>query len=136
MPQIDLIEESFVVARPARVAALLADPARWPGWWPDLSLSVFQDRAEQGVRWTVAGALVGSMEVWLEPHADGVIVHHYVRADLARPARSNRVVRRESRRRALHAKRLFWNVKDELEGRRLPGEAAAHAEGTEGNVVG
>ncbi|HEY9390387.1 MAG TPA: polyketide cyclase / dehydrase and lipid transport [Mycobacteriales bacterium] len=123
MPQIDLIEESFVVAEAHRVAAVLRDPARWVTWWPDLSLSVFQDRAEQGVRWTVSGALVGSMEVWLEPHADGVIVHHYVRADMAgdRTPRP-RTVTREARRRARHAKRLFWALKDELEGARRPGE--------------
>lgn len=123
MPQIDLIEESFVVARPERVAAVLRDPARWRGWWPDLDLSVFQDRAEQGIRWTVSGALVGSMEVWLEAHADGVVVHHYVRADLpGGRVPAPRAAVRELRRRSLHAKRLFWSLKDELEGGRLPGE--------------
>ncbi|HEY9474179.1 MAG TPA: polyketide cyclase / dehydrase and lipid transport [Mycobacteriales bacterium] len=126
MPQVDLIEESFVVAAADRVAAVLRDPTRWARWWPDLSLSVFQDRAEQGIRWTVSGALVGSMEVWLEPHADGVIVHHYVRADLAGGrVPPVRVVTREARRRAMHAKRLFWALKDELEGARRPGEGTS-----------
>lgn len=124
MPQIDLIEESFVVAAPGRVAELFRDPNRWRGWWPDLSLSVFQDRADQGIRWTVSGALVGSMEVWLEPHSDGVIVHHYLRADLPDGrVPSGRAARREVRRRARHAKRLFWALKDQLEGARRPGEA-------------
>lgn len=123
MPQVDLIEESFVVAEPARVAAALRDPVRWRAWWPDLSLRVFQDRAEQGIRWNISGALVGSMEVWLERFGDGVIVHHYLRADppdgRVLPARA---AAREVRRRALHAKRLFWAFKDEMEGRRQPGD--------------
>lgn len=137
MPQVDLIEESFVVATPAAVAATVRDATRWRGWWPDLSLTVFQDRGEQGVRWNVTGALVGSMEVWLEPHGDGVILHHYLRADLpAGPAtgtdtgraatnvRPGRLVR-ETRRRSRHAKRIFWALKDELEGNRGAGEPCA-----------
>lgn len=117
-----------MAAAPAAVAALVGDPARWPSWWPDLRLSVSADRAEQGVRWTVAGALAGSMEVWLEPHADGVIVHHYLRCDApggqVLPARRAAA---ERHRRQRHARRLFWAVKDELEGDRRPGEPAAGA---------
>ena len=56
MPQLDLVDETFVVAEPARVAAAVRDPARWAGWWPDLRLGVFQDRGEAGVRWNVRGA--------------------------------------------------------------------------------
>lgn len=132
MPQVDLIEESFVVAEPATVAAAVRDTSRWRGWWPDLSLTVFQDRGDQGIRWNVTGALVGSMEVWLEPHGDGVIVHHYLRADrsdgpASTPAGSHRPGRlaRETRRRSRHAKRVFWALKDELEGNRSAGEPCA-----------
>ena len=117
MPQLDLIDETFVVADPARVAAVVRDPARWPGWWPDLTLAVFQDRGDAGIRWNVRGALTGSMEVWLEPYGDGVLVHHYVRCD----ATGGTVTPRERRRRQRHAKRLFWALKDELEGDRRPG---------------
>jgi hypothetical protein len=119
--QFDLVDETFVVADPVRVAEVVRDPARWPRWWPDLTLAVFQDRGEAGVRWTVRGALTGSMEVWLEPYSDGVLVHHYVRCDAA----SGSLDRRERRRRQLHAKRLFWALKDELEGDRRAGEPRA-----------
>ena len=122
MPQLDLIDETFVVADPARVAAAVRDPARWPGWWPDLTLGVFQDRGDAGVRWNVRGALTGSMEVWLEPYGDGVVVHHYVRCD---PAGGGPVGARERRRRQRHAKRVFWALKDELEGDRRAGEPRA-----------
>lgn len=118
MPALDLVDETFVVAAPAAVAAVVRDPGRWPVWWPDLRLTVFQDRGEAGVRWNVRGALTGSMEVWLEPCLDGVLLHHYVRCDRSdgRPVR-----RRERRRRQTHAKAVFWAVKDELEGDRPPG---------------
>ena len=123
MPQLDIVDETFVVAEPARLAAVVRDPARWRGWWPDLRLGVFQDRGDAGVRWNVHGALTGSMEVWLEPYGDGVIVHHYVRCDpgdgrtlSAGPAA------RELRRRQRHAKRIFWALKDELECGRRPGD--------------
>ena len=121
MPALDLVDETFVAAPAARVAAVVRDPGRWRDWWPDLRLTVFQDRGDAGVRWNVRGALSGSMEVWLEPHGDGVILHHYVRCDPARPAN----LARERRRRQRHAKRVFWAVKDELEGARPAGTPAA-----------
>jgi hypothetical protein len=120
--RLDLIDETFVVAAPAAVARVVRDPARWRQWWPDLDLTVFQDRGEQGVRWNVRGALAGSMEVWLEPYGDGVILHYYLRCDppagrTLRPSAAQREVRRRSR----HAKRVFWALKDELEAGRPPG---------------
>jgi len=119
---LDLVDETFVVAAPTTVAAVVRDPDRWLGWWPDLRLSVFQDRGDAGVRWNVRGALTGSMEVWLEPCKDGVLLHHYVRCDRSdgRPVRQ-----RERRRRQAQAKAIFWAVKDELEGDRRPGEPRA-----------
>ena len=119
MAQLDLVDETFVVAAPAAVAAVVRDPARWPGWWPDLRLGVFQARGDAGARWNVRGALNGSMEVWLEPYGDGVLVHHYVRCD---PVGRDRITPRERSTRERHAKRLFWALKDELEGDRAPGE--------------
>jgi hypothetical protein len=121
VPALDLVDETFVAAPPGRVAAVVRDPGRWRDWWPDLRLTVFQDRGDAGVRWNVAGALRGSMEVWLEPFGDGVIVHHYVRCE---PAAGTRPAR-ELRRRQRHAKRVFWALKDELEGARAAGRPAA-----------
>jgi hypothetical protein len=119
---LDLVEETFVVAAPAAVAAAVRDPRRWRQWWPDLRLGVFQDRGDAGVRWNVRGALTGSMEVWLEPCGDGVLLHHYVRCDRSDGAP---VGRRERLRRQTHAKAIFWALKDELEGDRRPGEPRA-----------
>ena len=62
VPQLDLADDTFVVADPGRVADVVADPAQWARWWPELELTVFQDRGEKGIRWTATGALVGSCE--------------------------------------------------------------------------
>jgi hypothetical protein len=122
VPQLDLVDETFVVAEPARVAAVVRDPARWAQWWPDLRLGVFEDRGDAGVRWNVRGSLTGSMEVWLEPYGDGVIVHHYVRCDPPGGPLPPAAAARQRRRRQRHAKRVFWALKDELERGRRPGE--------------
>ncbi|HEV7657670.1 MAG TPA: polyketide cyclase / dehydrase and lipid transport [Mycobacteriales bacterium] len=119
MAALDLVDETFVVAHAAAVAAVVRDPARWERWWPDLRLGVFQDRGDAGVRWNVRGALTGSMEVWLEPYGDGVLVHHYVRCD---PVGRDTITPRERRARQRRAKQVFWALKDELEGDRRPGE--------------
>lgn len=131
---IDLVDETFIAADPARVAAAVADPAHWRIWWPDLTLTVFMDRGLAGIRWSATGALVGSVEIWLEPMADGVLLHHYVRADLpgfgrpgtARPTGSGRRARvtaaRLRRRRAQAWKRHVWRLKDALEADRVVGE--------------
>lgn len=123
VPQVDVIDETFLVAEPALVGDLLRDPDRCRAWWPDLRLSVFTDRGAQGVRWNVRGALVGSMEVWLEAYGDGVIAHYYLRADpAAGPYADPRRAQAEVHRRQRAAKRIFWRLKDELERDRPPGE--------------
>ena len=119
MAALDLIDETFVVADPAAVAAVVRDPRRWELWWPGLRLGVFQDRDDAGIRWNVRGALTGSMEVWLEPYGDGVLLHHYVRCD---PVGRDRISPRERRRRQRATKRVFWALKDELEGPRAAGQ--------------
>lgn len=132
MPLVDVADETFLVAAPQTVAAVIADPARWRSWWPDLNLVVFMDRGLKGVRWTVTGALVGSCEIWLEPYGDGVIAHHYLRADPTRPGsdteplaasprRLARRGRRLSRQRVVAWKAVVNALKDELEAGRAPG---------------
>jgi len=126
MPTVDLIDETYLVADPATLAARLQDPSLWRAWWPDLELSVFQDRGVQGLRWTVTGRLVGSSEIWLEPFRDGVVLHYYLRAELTRRGSDTDVlggrpgsVRRRSlaagRRHAAELKRAVNALKDELE---------------------
>lgn len=83
------------------------------------------DRGAAGIRWNITGALVGSMEIWLEayePPLDGVLLHFYLRADPAalgsttEPAPlAGRAAAAESVRWATSSKRNFWNLKDEME---------------------
>ena len=126
MPAVDLVDETFVVVDRASIAAVVADPARWARWWPELQLTVFMDRGLDGIRWSVAGRWVGSLEIWLEAVGDGVLVHHYARLDPVDPSTGGpRPVptdlsgrRRAARARAVRAtawKRSIWALKDELE---------------------
>jgi hypothetical protein len=64
---LDVIDETFVLAGRGEVAAAFADPREWTRFWPDLDLTVFADRGEAGIRWSVTGRWVGSAEVWCEP---------------------------------------------------------------------
>ncbi len=120
MPVLDLSDETFLVAAPARVAAEVARPEQWARWWPDLRLAVFMDRGVHGLRWSVAGALVGSSEIWLEPVLDGVLLHYYLRADLAAGTRGHGISRVRHQR-ATHWKQHVWELKRRLEGDRRPG---------------
>jgi hypothetical protein len=122
MPKIDVVDETFVVADPADLAARLASPELWRAWWPTLELTVFMDRGLKGTRWSVSGELHGSMELWLEPWHDGVIVHWYLRAD---PVREGADVRRLRRGYVLAHRRHVNGLKDRLEAGRSPGEARA-----------
>ncbi|MDQ6650549.1 MAG: polyketide cyclase / dehydrase and lipid transport [Actinomycetota bacterium] len=132
MPALDLIDETYLVAEPATVAARIRDPELWRTWWPALHLSVYQDRGEQGLRWTVTGTLVGSSEIWLEPCRDGVLLHYYLRAELTgrgsdtevmtgRQARVRRRALAAGRRHSAELKRALNALKDELEAGRPPG---------------
>ena len=131
MARVDLVDETFVVAAPQAVAAVVHDPERWRRWWPDLDLTVFMDRGDAGIRWSVGGALHGSTELWLEPVLDGVVVHYYLRADDsgrdpagrddAGSLREHRAADRLRGRRARAWKTCVNALKDELEGGRAPG---------------
>ena len=123
MTSIDVADELFVVATPAQVVAQFAGPARWRQLWPDLDLEVVADRGAQGLRWTATGALVGSMEVWLEPVLDGTLLHYYLRADLPPGQRGGRRrVAAELRRRQRAARAVAFAIKGRLEAGRAPGE--------------
>lgn len=138
MPMVDVIDETFVVAEPADVAAALKDPELWRRMFPGLELTVFMDRADAGVRCSVTGRLVGSNEFWVEPWGDGAIVHYYLRADITRrgsgtepiTGKPRRLVRRSIRARAHHCALLKEHlnaVKDALEAGRPPGTARGTA---------
>ncbi len=118
----DVIDETFLAVPPGTVAKAFADPDTWRRHWPDLRLEVYADRGDEGLRWTVRGSLVGTMEVWLEPVLDGTLLHYFLRADpppgaRTRPAR----LRREKARRQRAAKAVALDLKTELEDGRRPG---------------
>ena len=116
----DIVDETFLVVPPKIVASAFADPAAWRRYWPDLTLTVYLDRGDEGLRWTVRGALVGTMEVWLEPVLDGTVLHYFLRAELPASV-GQRQVDIERRRRQLAAKRIALELKAVLEDGRAPG---------------
>jgi hypothetical protein len=81
MNSIQIADETFVCADPVAVGSQVADRSNWLRWWPDLRLTVVEDRGPMGHRWTVTGAVTGTMEVWLEPVLDGVILHYFMHAE-------------------------------------------------------
>ncbi|HEV2782943.1 MAG TPA: polyketide cyclase / dehydrase and lipid transport [Actinophytocola sp.] len=121
MPDLDVVDETFLAVPPKQVAAVFAEPATWRRFWPDLELEVYADRGDEGLRWTVRGALVGTMEVWLEPMLDGTVLHYFLRADLPAAPPRPRAMRRERTRRQLAAKSVALDLKLELENGRRPG---------------
>jgi hypothetical protein len=117
-PAIDIADETYVGSPPALLAPVVADPASWARWWPDLRLQVTRDREVKGQQWAVRGALTGSMEIWLEPVGPGTVVHWFLRADppgAARPAAS-RGLDKERQRRVKAWKAHAFALKDRLEG--------------------
>ena len=136
---VDLVDETFIVVQPQVLADIVADPSSWDTWWPDLRLTVFMDRGVSGQRWSMTGALVGSLEIWIEPFADGCIVHHYLRGepsdDGLTPApwpdtpQGWRAAAKERARRATAWKRTVWELKREVEDHRPAGVAPPWATG-------
>ncbi len=124
MPAIDIVDSTWIGAPPAVVAPIVGDPANWDRWWPALDLAVDELRGEKGVRWIVrpdANGEFGSMEVWLEPAFDGVVLHYFLRLDAApgrRMSRSRQARLTDSHRH--HVKQLFWALGDQLD----PGRTA------------
>jgi hypothetical protein len=123
-PQIHLIDETWIDAPAGTVSAVVADPANWQRWWPTLSLTVTRDRQLKGIQWAAGGRardagraieLAGTVEIWLEPYRDGVLLHHFLRLDPVGRRLSRRSAAVRTRRFAWHAKRVFWQLKDELE---------------------
>jgi hypothetical protein len=124
VPAIDIVDSTWICATPAVVAAVVAQSSNWAVWWPELELVVDERRGEKGVRWTVGPApsgTTGSMEVYLEPAFDGVVVHYFLRLD---PAAGRRMSRRRRRRvtdfHRRRVKQAFWALGDQLD----PGRTA------------
>lgn len=124
MNSIQIADETFVCADPLDVGRAIADRANWRQWWPDLRLTVIEDRGPMGHRWTVTGALTGTMEIWLEAVMDGVVLHYFLHAEPSGAAawelaRLNLAKMNHQRRVA--GKRMAFEVKRKLEERRPVG---------------
>lgn len=129
MTSIQVADQTFVAAPAQSATALISDRANWRRWWPDLQLSVVQDRAEQGVRWKVSGPLNGTTELWLEPVLDGFVLHYFLHAEPADelPAEPRALVAdlaKRNHRRRVAGRAMAFEVKDRLEsGRHVGGPA-------------
>ena len=121
MPSVDVVDETFIVVPPAALAAVFSDPSNWSRFWPDLRLSVYVDRGDAGIRWTVQGALTGTMEVWLEPVLDGTLLHYFLRADPPVPFKRSRDQLAAIRTRQIAAKSIALDLKRQLESGRPAG---------------
>ncbi|MDQ3484752.1 MAG: polyketide cyclase / dehydrase and lipid transport [Actinomycetota bacterium] len=121
MPIIDIIDEMYVVEARDVVRERCCDEGQWAIWFPDLTLGGIGGPGPKGVRWDVSGALVGTVEVWLEEYGDSTIVHTYVRAEPAkRVGDSRRTQTWATRRYALPLKAHLLAVKFAMEaGREL-----------------
>lgn len=118
MNSIQIADETYVAADAARVSAAVADRCSWRRWWLDLRLQVTEDRADKGIRWTVTGALTGTMEIWLEPSMDGVLLHYFLHAEPTgvaawQLARMN--LARMTHHRRVAGKKMAFEVKTVLE---------------------
>ncbi|TDZ79767.1 hypothetical protein DE4585_03515 [Mycobacteroides salmoniphilum] len=128
MNSIQVADQTFIAADPADIGRAISNPADWRRWWPDLQLNVVEERGEKGIRWTVAGAVTGTMEVWLEPALDGAILHYFLHAEpsgvsAAQAAKLNLAKLNHARR--IAGKRFAFGVKQRLEASRTIGESWA-----------
>lgn len=117
---IQVADQTFVAAPGAAVADLLAGPNNWRRWWPDLTLEVREDRGDKGIRWSLTGALTGTMEVWLEPSLDGVILHYFLHAE-PEPALPAGKLAAANRARRVAGKTMSFELKSRLEAGRPVG---------------
>ncbi|SOD74379.1 hypothetical protein SAMN05892883_3563 [Jatrophihabitans sp. GAS493] len=122
MPEVDLVDATWIAAAPVAVAPVIADQTNWSRWWPGMTLRIDRDRGPLGIQWFVTSCtdfsrqgMSGSMEIWLEPAYEGVVLHYFLRLDSTSGRLGRRAVRRAQRSHALRAKRNFWAVKDQLE---------------------
>ncbi|MBX9642160.1 MAG: polyketide cyclase / dehydrase and lipid transport [Mycobacteriaceae bacterium] len=126
MNSIQIADQTYVAAAGALVGAAIADRSKWSRWWPDLHLNVTEDRGEKGIRWAVSGPLTGTMEVWLEPSMDGVILHYFLHAEPAgaSPAELAKLnLAKIAHRRRVAGKNMAFEVKSTLEQSRQVGSS-------------
>lgn len=123
---IQIADDTFVAADPVAVGQAVADRACWRQWFPDLNLDIVEDRADKGMRWAVTGALTGTMEIWLEPVLDGVVLHFFVHAEPAGVSAwqlAKMDLATMTHRRRVAGKRMAFEIKNRLEANRPLGTA-------------
>lgn len=118
MNSIQIADQTYIAAAGALVGAAIADRTKWRRWFPDLRLEVTEDRADKGIRWSITGALTGTMEVWLEPSMDGVILHYFLHAEptgASAPEVAGMKLAKMNHRRRVAGKKMAFEVKTSLE---------------------
>ena len=131
MPLVDVMDSTWLRARPSAVGVIVADPAVWPRWWPGLRLIADEHRAERGIRWSVTSVegfpgLAGTAELWLQAQGDGVVAHFFLRLDPPAGATvAVRDVERVRERYRRHTKRALWALGDQLDPGRLDRHTSA-----------
>lgn len=118
MSSIQVADQTYVVAPGVQVGAAVSDPSSWRRWWPDLRLQVVEERGEKGIRWKVTGALTGTMEIWLEPSLDGVVLHYFLHAEptgVAAWQLAKLNLAKMTHRRRVAGKKMAFEVKTTLE---------------------
>lgn len=129
MTSIQVADQAFLAVPPEAVAAALGDRRKWRRWWPDLALTVVEDRDDKGIRWTVGGPLTGTMEVWLDPVLDGTMVNYFLHADpvVTSAEQGARLDLAEMNRlRRVAGKEMSFELKRQLEAGRPAGEEPTH----------
>ena len=124
MNSIQIADETFVAADGARVGAAISEQSSWRRWWPDLRLRTVEDRGEKGIRWAVTGALTGTMEIWLDPSLDGVVLHYFLHAEptgLAAWQLAKLNLAKMTHRRRVAGKKMAFELKTTLERSRQVG---------------
>ncbi len=121
---VQIADETYVAADPARIGATVGDPSNWRRWWPDLRLEVTEDRGPQGVRWGVTGPLTGTMEIWLEPMLGGALLHYFLHAEptgVTQQQLAKLNLAKMTHRRRVAGKKMAFEVKMTLESSRPVG---------------
>ena len=132
MPLVDVMDSTWLRARPQAVGALITDPALWRRWWPGLALEVHELRGDKGLRWNVrhvdgSPGLTGTAELYLQEQGDGVVAHFFLRLDAdGGPASGPHDVERLRDRYRRHTKRALWALGDQLD----PGRWDRHTSAT------
>jgi hypothetical protein len=137
VPLVDVMDSTWLRARPQAVGTLITDPALWRRWWPGLALEVAELREDKGLRWDVTGvedfpALAGTAELYLQGQGDGVVAHFFLRLDTSdgTTLAPHDVERLRGRYRRL-TKRALWTLGDQLD----PGRWDRHTSATHASLA-